>query len=277
MTVDQEITLMQAGKIISFLGSETEINQAIVGEVQLIQGDTTVSEPRSVVSARRSVREALESANAKSHAQKITVFGQFIAKSNASELFTTDEIKEQYQAAREKSPGNHFSRELDNAVSSGWIAPAQGQKNTYYVTQKGEKVIDESFATSAKTRVKAKSNSSKSAIVSESDVSEAVRVIQPIVPTLEGYPNYHKLSSKGLKIMWLLAMAQSNHIDSLATKEISFLASKLRDKIEIRDMSGHTVTGAKNGWITKNGSSDYILLHDGDDYLRSLLSEDAAN
>lgn len=276
MNVDQEITLMQAGKIITFLGSESEIIEAPTGP-QLIDAGTPTVAAQPSLDPRRSVREALERANPRTHAQKITVFGHFVAEADANGMFTTDEVKLQYQAAREKAPLHHFSRELDGAVSSGWIAPAQGESNTYFVTQKGERAIEESFSTASKTRAKSKPANTKSAMISDEDVSDAVSGIQPVVPTLEGFPNYHKLKSKGLKVMWILAMAQTHGIDSLSTKEIAYFAGKLRDKIEIRDMNGHTGTGAKNGWLTKDNSAKYILLHDGEEQLKSLLSEDAPN
>ena len=274
MNVDQEITLMQAGKIITFLGSESELIDT-PSSPQLIDASVATVAAQPSLDPRRSVREALERANPRTHAQKITVFGHFEADANG--MFTTDEVKLQYQAAREKAPLHHFSRELDGAVSIGWIAPAQGESNTYFVTQKGERAIEDSFSAAAKGRAKSKPASTKSAVISDEDVSDAVSAVQPVVPTLEGFPNYHKLKSKGLKVMWILAMAQAHGVDSLSTKEIAYFAGKLRDKIEIRDMNGHTSTGAKNGWLTKDNSAKYILLHDGEEQLKSLLSEDAPN
>lgn len=277
MNIDQAITLTQAGKIITFLGSESETADT-PGTPQLIEAGPATVLARPSTDSRRSVREILEQVGPKTHAQKITVFGHFVAESDPNGTFTPDEVKQQYQAAREKAPLKHFSREIDSAIGSGWIAPAQGESNTYFVTQKGEQAMENSFSTSAKSRAKSKKPAStKSTVISDDEVSDAVRGVQPIVPVLDGLPNYHKLKSKGLKVMWILAMAQSQGIESLSTKEIAYFAGKLRDKIEIRDMSGHTSTGAKNGWLTKDNSANYILLHDGEEHLKSLLSEDAAN
>lgn len=278
MTVDRSITLTQAGKIIAFLGSETEYSDDIVGNLPVASLSAGVETTQQAIVVRRSVREALDEARPKTHSQRIAVFGKFLSDATSDGLFTLDQIKEQYQDAREKSPLAHFSREVDNAVSSGWIAPVQGQKNTYYVTQKGEQAIESKFTSSAKTRVKSKSPVTKTTSVSEDDISEEVKLLQPFIPTEEGLPNYHKLSSKGLKIMWVLTMTHNKGVESLTTKEIAFIIGKLRDKIEIRDINGHTVTAAKNGWLTKDSSSKYLILHDGEEHLKTLLNtENAAN
>lgn len=277
MTVDRDITLTQAGKIIAFLGSETEYGEQVVGSLQVANLSTGMDNYETTA-VRRSVREALDEARPKTHSQRIAVFGKFISDGTSDGLFTLDQIKEQYQDAREKSPMAHFSREVDNAVSSGWIAPVPGpgQKNTYYVTQKGEQAIGSLFTATSKTRVKSKSAVSKTTTVNEDDISEEVKLLQPFIPTTEGLPNYHRLSSKGLKIMWVLAMTHNKGVESLTTKEIAFIIGKLRDKIEIRDINGHTVTAAKNGWLTKDASAKYLILHDGEEHLKTLLTEDAA-
>jgi hypothetical protein len=276
MTVDQDITLTQAGKIIAFLGSESEMTDAPTIGGQLIHAGVATIEHEPAASARLSVREMIDEAKPNTHAQRITVFGHFVAQGHPDGFFTNDEVKEQYQLAREKLT-LHFSREVDKAISTGWIEPVRGEKNTFFVTRKGEDAVANAFNNSGKVRAKAKPAGTKSATISEDDVSEAVRNVQPVLPTLPGYPNYHKLKSKGLKIMWLLAMAEKQGIDRLSTKELAFFAGKLRDKLEIRDISGHTVTGAKNGWVTKDNAANYSLLHDGEEHLKSLTDEDAAN
>lgn len=277
MTVDQDISLTQAGKIIAFLGSESGAADMPAKVGQLVQTGITSFDPRSSA-ARLSVREVIDEAKPNTHAQRITVFGHFVSQSNPNGFFTSDEVKEQYQLAREKLT-QHFSREVDKAISTGWIEPVRGEKNTFFVTRKGEDAITTSFISNGKSQKKSKSKpaGSKSTVISEDEVSEDARSVQPVVPTLEGLPNYHKLKTKGLKIMWLLAMAQKHDIDRLSTKELAFFASKLRDKIEIRDINGHTVTAAKNGWVTKDNAANYSLLHDGEEHLKSLLDEDAAD
>lgn len=278
MTVDQDITLTQAGKIIAFLGSESEIADAPSTGGQLINAGAATIDHQPSVSSRLSVREMIDEAKPNTHAQRITVFGHFVAQNHPDGFFTNDEVKEQYQLAREKLT-LHFSREVDKAISAGWIEPVRGEKNTFFVTRKGEDAVAHAFNNGGKVRAKskAKSASAKSAAISEDDVSEAVRNVQPVLPTLPDFPNYHKLKSKGLKIMWLLAMAERHGIDRLSTKELAFFAGKLRDKLEIRDISGHTVTGAKNGWVTKDNAAKYSLLHDGEEHLKTLTDEDAAN
>lgn len=274
MTVDQGITLAQAGKIIVFLGTEPESTDTPPSSGKLIQSGLTTTEKQSS-GARLSVREMMDEANPRTHAQRITVFGHYVAQNNPEDLFTSDDVKEQYQLAREKLT-RHFSREINKAISAGWIEPIRGGKNTFFITRKGEDVITTAFNITGKSRSKTKSKatSSKSSAISENDVSEAVLNVQPIVPTLEGFPSYHKLKTKGLKIMWLLAMAHAHDIDRLSTKELAFFASKLRDKLAVGDINALTQTAAKNGWVTKDNDANYSLLHNGEEHLKTLLGED---
>lgn len=275
MSIDKDITLMQAGKIIAFIGSETEnigsTEQPVYPMAPLLE--QPVDEPK------RSVRELIDNANPKTHPQRITVFGHFLAQSSPNGFFTSDEIKEQYQLAREKSAGPHFNREIDKAIGAGWIEAVRGEKNTFFVTRKGEDAIGSAFSSPGKAnnRTKTRSANSKIANVSEDDVSEGVRAIQPVVPNMEGFPNYHKLKTKGLKIMWLLVMSRSHDVDRLSSKELVYLTSKLRDKLALSDVSGHTKTAAKNGWLTKDNEGNYLILHDGEEHLKTLMNNDATD
>jgi len=103
-------------------------------------------------------------------------------------------------------------------------------------------------------------------------VGEAIKAIRMFTPELEGYPDYHSISRKGARILWVLAFAQANGVEELSTSEISFIATKLRDKIETKAIGALTVNDAKESRVTMAGSS-YVLLHKGDLYLKGLTRE----
>jgi len=276
MSVNREITLTQAGKIVAFIGSEVE-GETPLQPVRLGAGlldEQAVNTPQS----RQSLREKLEAANAKTHAQRITVLGYHLASLSQEGEFTISELKQLYPQAREKMPPN-FSRELDLAITAGYLEGVHGKKDTYYVTNTGEDSIIAGFSGSVRksSKPKTKATSAKPKAVSAESVSEAVRELHPVTPDLAGYQNYHAVGTKGLKVLWILAYAQANNIDKLSPREIAYIASKLRDKIDARDINGLTVTAAKNGWIAKDNEANYSLLFTGDEHLKSMVAGDGAN
>ncbi|MGY4893624.1 MAG: hypothetical protein ACO1N2_02950 [Candidatus Saccharimonadota bacterium] len=277
MSVNREITLTQAGKIVAFIGSEVE-GEAPLQSLHL--GAGVIDEPAAnTQQSRQSLREKLEAANAKTHAQRITVLGYHLSSLSQEGEFTISELKQLYPQAREKMPPN-FSRELDLAITSGYLEGVHGKKDTYYVTNTGEDSIVAGFSggmRKSSSKPKAKAANVKPKAVSAESVSEAVRELHPVTPDLAGYQNYHAVSTKGLKVLWILAYAQANNIDKLSPREITFIASKLRDKIDARDVNGLTVTAAKNGWIAKDNEANYSLLFTGDEHLKSLVTGDGAN
>lgn len=276
MSVNREITLMQAGKIVAFIGSEVG-GEAPLQPLHL--GAGLMDEPAvSTQQSRQSLREKLEAANAKTHAQRITVLGYHLASLNQEGEFTISELKQLYPQAREKMPPN-FSRELDLAIRTGYLEGVHGKKDTYYVTNTGVDSIMAGFSGVARksSKPRAKTTSAKPKTVNAESVSEAVRELHPVTPDLAGYQNYHTVGTKGLKVLWILAYAQANNIDKLSPREIAFIASKLRDNIDARDVNGLTVTAAKKGWIAKDNEANYSLLFTGDEHLKSLVAGDGVN
>lgn len=265
--IEKEISLTQAGKILAFLGTEEgSVGGADVASYnqppQQVLGDT--------IGHKQSVRELIDGASATTNPQKIVVMGNHIANNDPTGLFTGEAVRALFPKLREKVPRN-FGRDLEAAVKQGWIEGDPDQKGFYFVTRSGEAKLAEGFG-SARSSRKKRSNASKgsrSTSISTAKVRQEVLDLKNIVPELSGVPNYHKLPTKGFKVLWILAYGLKNNLDSLNPTEIAYLATKLRDKIEARDVNGLTTNAHKNGWITKDGSN-YILLQKGEDELERL-------
>lgn len=135
------------------------------------------------------------------------------------------------------------------------------------------RVLALDLPTQQATKTKKSRSKKSSSAPAQLKVREEVSAIKLITPDLDGYPNYHKLPTKGAKVMWILAFAAANELETLRPNEIGYIAGKLRDRIDPRDVNGLTITAAKNGMIAKVNGSSYTLLHKGDEYLRELVNE----
>jgi hypothetical protein len=271
MNVDKTITLTQAGKIIAFLGSEeTPIgptDEYRAPGAQLL--DEVISPPQ-----RQSLRELIDNAKATTFPQKIVVLGNYVAGSNPETVFTAESVKSLFVKTRDNIP-THFSRDLQAAVKSGQIEELPDKKDTYFVTRAGEEILQSGFGGNSATRKRSTKKASGGQLSSEG-IRPEVLSVKVITPDLDGYLNYHKMPSKGAKVMWILAFANSNQIEELTPREVSYIANKLRDRIDQGGLSALTITAAKNGWVTKV-EGNYTLLHKGDEYLKDLTIDDQAS
>jgi len=265
LSVEREISFSQAGRIIAFLGSEGGGSEA--AEVQLANDDRALGS----ASPRQSIRELIDEAGASTNPQKIAVLGRQLAQQSSEQTFQSDAVKDLFPRAGEKIPKN-FGRDLQATVAAGLIEEMPGQEGVYFVTRKGEAKLDAGFkgVSARKAGVKRVGTATAPTQIKARD---EVTQIAVFTPDLEGFPNFHKLPTKGAKVMWILAFARANDVESLRPSEIGYVAGRLRDKLDPRDINGLTVTAAKNGWLAKSSDAYYSLLHKGDEYLKGLANE----
>ncbi len=273
MSLERDITLTQAGKIAVFLDQEANPQE------QQVLGSGTEGETPSFVASRvpmqqhRSLRELIDEAQATKNGQKVLVLGAYLAEQNGDGLFSPDEVKVLFPKAREVIPKN-FSRDFLTAADAGWIEESLESEGRYFVTRKGETVLASGFSREVTKTPRSKPKTAKNGSASTENMRQEVLAISPVVPELEGYPTYHKLPTKGAKVLWILAYARANSVDSLTPREISYIAVRLRDKIASGDVNGLTVTAFKNVWISKDAAANYTLLYKGEEYLKDLKASD---
>lgn len=101
--------------------------------------------PVLVNASGQSLREFINSVEAKRVPDKITAFGAYLKDARQQESFGRTDLIQCFEEAAEKVPLNLF-RDIQWALKSGWIAPKSGQKDLYYVTNSGSKAVEERFS-----------------------------------------------------------------------------------------------------------------------------------
>jgi hypothetical protein len=89
---------------------------------------------------------------------------------------------------------------------------------------------------------------------------------------MEGYPDYHKLPTKGDKILWLLEYAFKKDVKALTPAEVDALSVKLRDRVESGGFTALNARNVKNSYVMKTAEGFQIQKR-GSDYLSSLNNE----
>jgi hypothetical protein len=127
--------------------------------------------PRPTTTAS-SLREFLDSTNAKGNVEKIVAIGEYVVEQLGQETFTRGDVKNRFRTAGERTPAN-LARDFGLAVSGGWIAEDPSSRGDYYVTQTGRDALQQGFtakarrATSQGRRAKRRSRSATTSIKSE--------------------------------------------------------------------------------------------------------------
>lgn len=102
----------------------------------------TAAAPRG--SAGMSIREYLDSCEAKRSPDKITAIGNFLKEQRNQECFNRLDLERLFQDAAEPIPKN-IPRDLKWTTRAGWIAPKPDEKGSYYVTAKGTDAVRKKF------------------------------------------------------------------------------------------------------------------------------------
>lgn len=87
--------------------------------------------------------EFLSEVEAKRNPDKIVALAEYL-RLNGDSTFSKDEIKDLFQAAHEPQPAN-FPRDFNAAAEAKLIAPVQGEKDAFYVTNTGQKAVGNRF------------------------------------------------------------------------------------------------------------------------------------
>jgi hypothetical protein len=142
------ITIKGAG-----LSYSKEIDEQIAGQVMAMclssQDSGSVPQQSRLGSTRsgsqkESAAEYLNRHAPKRNPDKILTLAGFLKESHNKDSFQPPEIKSLFRDAGEVSPAN-FTRDFKWVVSSGWIAPDNAKKGSYYITNTGVKVLTGGF------------------------------------------------------------------------------------------------------------------------------------
>lgn len=226
---EQEIDNIQKAKIISFLmlpdSNLIPINKSIPTQEG---GSHQAISPNSI---RITSREYINEKNPATAPQKIAVFAGFLKDIKKQEFFTKEDIKQQFEEAKESLDLNNYNRDFNITLKKGWLS--KNTKGEYYLTGTGENgVKNNKFERSTKRGIYKKRNGQKK---SSSTIRKEIENLE-ITPSVPGYKYYWKLN-KGDRVLWILAQAHDKGITDLSSKEISALSEKLSDLIESKQIT----------------------------------------
>lgn len=94
---------------------------------------------------REGLREVLEEVKPKRMVERLVLAGVRVSREKGKKFFAPRELVEELEEVGEKTPTN-VARDLAWGVKLGWIAKSKQGKGKYYVTVKGEEVVESGFA-----------------------------------------------------------------------------------------------------------------------------------
>lgn len=253
ISLTKKINLQKAGQIISFLGMEQNIPASGSYDAS--------STPRLLASKPVQPKEIIVNSGAKTYPQKIAALGVYLRDHVGQENFTPQEVKVIFKKMGDE-PKN-FTRDLKSATELQYVICVDPANEQYELTDKGAEAVSESFSTKA---IK-KSVGSKRAVISNG-VRDEVRQLET-VGTLEGFPEYYRLTTKADKILWLLAYADKNGVKTLTPTEVDYMSGELRDKVDAKGFTALNQRNIKNSFVSKTVAG-FQIQKKGLDHLKSL-------
>lgn len=92
-----------------------------------------------------SIREFLDSCEAKRAPDKITAIGNYLKIHNHQPDFDKNDLISHFESAAEPVPKN-ITRDLKWTLKAGWIALKNGSKDRYYITNSGKTAVEQKFS-----------------------------------------------------------------------------------------------------------------------------------
>lgn len=218
-------------------------------------------------STQTSPRQALINANAKTNPQKIATLGFYwINTGDEKNTFNTGDLRTLFKKAGESLPQN-FTRDIRESVRLSYIYESD-QKGEYLLSEAGISIVERGFSQEKNDRpATSRSSGTRKRSTSSPKVREELTKID-YLPDLDGFKNFHNLSTKTEKILWILAFTQTKNIGELASSEIEYIADRLREHIPSANISALTKSSQKSGYIARNHDNKIKLLQKGIDSLK---------
>lgn len=265
LSLEREISLHEAGQIITYLGTKqqlvpnTQENRALL--------EQSVSEIEGA--APSSPKDAISTSGAKTNSEKITAVGKYLQDRDNTQNFAAEEAKSILQKMGEQ-PGN-FLRDLKTAEKSQYIYCENKSEGVFSVTDKGKANINAKFSEKVilgKQKKKSFANKSANPVTVNPEIEKL-----PITTNLDGFPNYHSLDTKWKKIIWLLVFADKNGIEALSPAEVEYLSAKIKGQIARSGFTAHNTPNIKAGYVISKGSK-FSAEQSGTDLLKNLVKQD---
>jgi hypothetical protein len=130
------VTLVMGGSAaLPLAGGPAPVGRRGQQQGSLVAGDT--------------VGEFVQASGASTSPEKIAAMALYLTDYRDKGEFSRAELKAQFRTAGEPNPSN-FPRDLQKAVASRWIAPVEGSKDAFFVTNTGRTAVTERFEGSSR-------------------------------------------------------------------------------------------------------------------------------
>jgi hypothetical protein len=264
LSYTREIDFAQAGRIIAFIGSNSQFGS----QLQVVEdGIEPIAPIRKTGSFN--LKDLLEKSNAKTYSERITCIGKYIQDLNITDSFYLNDVRDQLKRLGEMPA--YFSRDVRSAEDQQYVYCRNRNEEQYEVTMKGVKAVESGFEQIEGQIIKKKKNNNSQRTTAKASSEEIENLI--IELDFAGYPNFFTLHTKSLKIIWIIAVANEKGIKALKSSDIEYISSeKLRDRITNNGITALTENSLKNGYIvrTKEGLK---IQQRGIDYIKGLAKE----
>jgi hypothetical protein len=262
LSLVKHTTLQKAGQIISFLGYNQD-SSTPSGE-----SESSGVGPALLPTKRLQPKDIISSSGAKTYAQKIAALAMYLKEQMGQNTFTPQELKVLFKKMGDE-PKN-FTRDLNSALELQYVLCLDPAAEQYELTDKGLDAVRNGFSGTV-----ARKNSGSKKSTGFKGIREEIKNLE-VVGAMDGYPDYHKLPTKGDRILWLLEYADKKGVKTLSPVEVDFLSVRLRERVESNGFTALNGKNVKNSFVIKTGEGFQIQKR-GSDYLARLRSESSAN
>lgn len=261
LSLKRETSLLKAGQIITFLGSE----ESFSSDLPVEKSNTP---PLLNPSPNLTPGELIIEANAKTNAEKILVLGKYITDKDLSDKFSTKEVL--IELKKIGGEPHNFARDIRTAISSSYIYPIDMRQGEYGVTSTGKKAIEDKFSNKTnKANSGTRRNGTGGKKVAVPPRQEVI--LMPKVTTLSGFPDFHDLPTKSDSILWTLEYVNNHNIDSLTPREVEVITDKLLNRVAQKDFSAFNKRNMRKGYVLQDNGK-FKLQQKGINHLKKLTS-----
>lgn len=261
LSLTKKTNLQKAGQIISFLGFEQSSASNTSGYPVVSKQLPGTSHPQP--------RDIIINSEAKTYQQKIATLALYLRDYSGQETFTPQEVRVLLKKMGDE-PRN-FIRDLKSALELQYVVCIDASSDQYVITDKGVEAVNTKFSNEVHSNKKL---SGAKRISTAKGVRTEVKAL-PSLGSQDDMLDYHALSTKGDKILWLLVYADRNGIDALTPSEVDYMSTALRDRINASGFTALNERNIKNAFVskTKNG---FQIQQKGLSYLSSLAGKEVA-
>lgn len=237
-----KINLLQASQILAFIGNDK-------AEPGLKQISPLANKPAI------SPGEILRTSQSKINAQRIAAFGKYLIDTNNTTSFNIKEVYELFRRSGHKAPKN-LPRDLRHGVELNYFFEDSAQKEHYIMTDFGLEQVNKGFEKIKNNKSRKKSRKRVKSSINQKLISCEVS------SQMQGMPNFSKLKKKGQKVLWLIYFADKKGVRPANPKDIEYLAEKLKENINTKNISALNQTNIKKGFVSVQGNG-FSILNDG--------------